>query len=82
MISLLPLAKVSLFPWLYEVFKPALMMNLVIFDNSLLSEDETSDISKSFKNYEMPFPSTLKLLLITVVPVTILCCLCSAKRFC
>ena len=79
-ISLLPLLKIKYFPDAIDTFKPALLTNFVILDNSLIAEVESSDLSKSYENYEMPFPSLLKLLLIVLLPAALLFCLCIAKH--
>ena len=84
-ISLLPLLKIRYFPDAIDTFKPALITNFVIYDNSLmLAEEEVfpSDLSRSYENYEMPFPSLAKLIWIVVVPIALLSCLCISKHAC
>ena len=81
-IGLFPLLKIRYFPDALDTFKPALITNFVILDNSLMADGESSDLSRSYENYEMPFPSLLKLILIVVIPVALLSCLCIAKHWC
>ena len=79
LLGLLPLLKIRMFPDVNDAFKPALMANFVILDNSLFADEEYSDLSRNYDNYEMPFPSLLKLIIIALVPVVLLCCLGVAK---
>ena len=79
LLGLLPLLKIRMFPDVNDAFKPALMANFVILDNSLIADEEYSDLSRNYDNYEMPFPSLLKLMIIAPLPVVLLFCLCGAK---